>query len=64
MNDLQAKAHLPIDQNAVTKTIEQIYSQLSDEDMVGYDVEAPSVWPLIQLEHWLRSRETTISTGR
>lgn len=55
MNDLRAKTHLPLDQHAITETIERIYSQLNDEDTVGYDVEAPSVWPLIQLEHWLRS---------
>lgn len=54
MNEPRTKTYLPLDLTAVTESIATLYSQLNDEDTVGYDIEAAGIWPLLQLEYWVR----------
>lgn len=57
LTDLQTREYLPIDQTTVTTMVDEIYSQLRDEDREGYDTDDTAMWPLLQLEYWLRRNE-------
>jgi asparagine synthase (glutamine-hydrolysing) len=57
MTDLQTREYLPIDQQTVTTMVDEIYSQLRDEDREGYDADDTAIWPLLQIEYWLRRNE-------
>lgn len=55
VNELQLGEYLPLDQRAVAERLTAIYSQLKDGDSVGYTTDDTGMWPLIQLEYWIRS---------
>lgn len=59
LDELQLAEYLPLDRRAVTETLTAIYTQLNNGESVGYTTGDTGIWPLIQLEYWIRSSSMT-----